>query len=218
MPISRPRRPCLSPHKGAFNEAEEVYRRVGDNLPPRQALTRFIDFYLSAYHRDSPSNCPIVTLSSDLPRQSRKFRAAFNAGLKRLLGILARLIEAAGISDSETAAAATLSAMAGTMAIRPRGGDHRGPSGTRGGKMGGPSERGRYRNALIRPHARADLETVTSADRTNDPLMLRRLVAPIRQWGALPCASKSCRRIWIMVAMPHLKFLRNPLGVCPVIL
>ncbi len=103
--------------RGAFTEAEQIYHRIGDNLPPRQALTRFIDFYLSAYHRDSPSNCPIVTLHSDLPRQSRKFRAAFNAGLKRLLGILAGWMEAAGISDSETAAAATLSTMAGTMAV-----------------------------------------------------------------------------------------------------
>jgi PAS domain S-box-containing protein len=103
--------------EGAFNDAEQIYRRLGDNLPPGYALTRFIDFYLSTYHRDSPSNCPIVTLSSDLPRQSRKFRATFNAGLKRLLGILAGWMEAAGISDSETVAAATLSAMAGTMAV-----------------------------------------------------------------------------------------------------
>src|SRR5260370_32854856 len=68
--------------EGAFNESEKIYHRVGDNLPPRQALTRFIDFYLSTYHRDSPSNCPIITLVSYLPRQSKKFRGTFDAGLK----------------------------------------------------------------------------------------------------------------------------------------
>jgi PAS domain S-box-containing protein len=107
----------LAALEGAFNEAEQIYHQIGDDLPPRQALTRFIDFYLSAYHRDSPSNCPIVTLNSDLPRQSRKFRTAFNRRLTQLLGILAGWIEGAGISDSKTTAAATLSTMAGAMAV-----------------------------------------------------------------------------------------------------
>jgi AcrR family transcriptional regulator len=109
----------LAALEGAFTEAEQIYHRIGDKLPPRQALTRFIDFYLSAYHRDSPSNCPIVTLHSDLPRQSKRFRAAFNVGLKRLLDILAGWIEGAGIAEGEgeKVAAATLSAMAGTMAV-----------------------------------------------------------------------------------------------------
>jgi PAS domain S-box-containing protein len=103
--------------EGAFNEAETIYHRVGDNLPPRQALTRFIDFYLSTYHRDSPSNCPIITLGSYLPRQSKKFRGTFDAGLKRLLDILADWLEAAGIPDGKRVAAAMLSAMAGTMVV-----------------------------------------------------------------------------------------------------
>ncbi|SIO48502.1 transcriptional regulator, TetR family [Bradyrhizobium erythrophlei] len=103
--------------EGAFNEAERIYRRVGDNLPPRQALTRFIDFYLSTYHRDSPSNCPIITLGSYLPRQSKRFRGTFDAGLKRLLDILADWLEAAGIPDGKRVAAAMLSAMAGTMVV-----------------------------------------------------------------------------------------------------
>lgn len=103
--------------EGAFNEAEEIYHRVGDSLPPRQALTRFIDFYLSTYHRDSPSNCPIITLGSYLPRQSKKFRGMFDAGLKRLLDILEGWLESAGISDAKRVAAAMLSAMAGTMVV-----------------------------------------------------------------------------------------------------
>src|SRR5260370_29177900 len=103
--------------EGAFNEAERIYHRVGGNLPPRQALTRFIDFYLSTYHRDSPSNCPIITLGSYLPRQSKKFRGTFDAGLKRLLDIRTGWLEAAGISDGKRVAAALLSAMAGTMVV-----------------------------------------------------------------------------------------------------
>jgi PAS domain S-box-containing protein len=103
--------------EGAFNEAEEIYHRVGDNLPPRQALTRFIDFYLSTHHRDSPSRCPIITLGSYLPRQSKEFRGTFDAGLKRLLDILGGWLDAAGISDGKRMATAMLSAMAGTMVV-----------------------------------------------------------------------------------------------------
>jgi PAS domain S-box-containing protein len=103
--------------KGAFNEAEEIYHRVGDNLPPRQALTRFIDFYLSTHHRDGPSKCPIITLGSYLPRQSKEFRGTFDAGLKRLLDILGGWLDAAGISDGRRVAPAMLSSMAGTMVV-----------------------------------------------------------------------------------------------------
>lgn len=103
--------------KGVFEEAQQTYHHIGDGLPPRRALTNFIDTYVSAAHRDRLSGCPIVTLGSDFPRQSRTFRATFNSGVKRLVSILARWIDAAGIPNSETLAASILSAMAGAVAV-----------------------------------------------------------------------------------------------------
>jgi TetR/AcrR family transcriptional regulator, transcriptional repressor for nem operon len=103
--------------KDVFEEAEQTYHRIGDGLPPRRALISFIDAYVSAAHRDRLSGCPIVTLGSDFPRQSRAFRITFNSGVKNLVSILAGWIDAAGIPKSEALAASILSAMAGGIGI-----------------------------------------------------------------------------------------------------
>jgi TetR/AcrR family transcriptional regulator, transcriptional repressor for nem operon len=104
---------------GVFEESKRKFQRITDGLPPRHALASYIDFYVSPAHRDDAAHgCPIVALNSDLPRQSRKFRATFDKGTKLLLAKLASWIEAAGIGgDSEALAASVLSAMAGAVAV-----------------------------------------------------------------------------------------------------
>ena len=109
--------------EGVFAYSKEKYRRLTEGLPPRHALATYIDFYVAPEHRDNPSRgCPIVALNSDSPRQSRKFRAAFDAGVKSLIGALAQWIAAAGIegandNDADALAASLLSAMAGAVAV-----------------------------------------------------------------------------------------------------
>jgi TetR/AcrR family transcriptional repressor of nem operon len=102
---------------GIFEEAQQKYHRLGDGLPPRRALKNFIDAYVSSAHRDSLSGCPIVTLGSDFPRQSRAFSITFNSGVKNLVSILAGWIDAAGTPNSEALAASILSAMAGAIGV-----------------------------------------------------------------------------------------------------
>ncbi len=80
-------------------------RKMVDGLPPAHALATFIDFYVSDQHRDVPSRgCPLVMLSSDMPRQSKKFRAAFDAGAHSLRTFLADLIRELGHDEPETLA------------------------------------------------------------------------------------------------------------------
>jgi TetR/AcrR family transcriptional regulator, transcriptional repressor for nem operon len=103
---------------GIFEESTQKLDQLTAGLPPIRALVMFIDSYVSPAHRDRASTgCPIVALNSDLPRQSRKFRAAFDAGVRRLTGALANLIEAAGRTDSGKLAAFVLSAMAGAVVV-----------------------------------------------------------------------------------------------------
>ena len=104
---------------GVFEESMRKFQRVTDGLPPRRALASYIDFYVSPAHRDDVSRgCPIVALNSDLPRQSRKFRATFDRGMKLLVATLASWLEAAGIAgDGQALAASVLSAMAGAVAV-----------------------------------------------------------------------------------------------------
>jgi TetR/AcrR family transcriptional repressor of nem operon len=104
--------------KSVFEESNQDFQRVSEGGPPRRALARYIDTYVTPAHRDSRSAaCPIVALNSDLPRQSKKFRTAFDAGVKLLLCRLAGWIEAAGITEGEALAGSVLSAMAGAVAV-----------------------------------------------------------------------------------------------------
>src|SRR5689334_15863485 len=80
-------------------ESKKKFQRITDGLPPRHALASYIDFYVSPAHRDDAAHgCPIVALNSDLPRQSRKFRATFDKGTKLLIAKLASWIEAASVA------------------------------------------------------------------------------------------------------------------------
>ena len=104
--------------QGIFEESNHKLEKLAEGLPPRLALAQFVDTYVSSAHRDKPSTgCPIVALNSDLPRQSRQFRAAFDAGVKQLVGSLARQIKDARIADSETLAPFVLSAMVGAVIL-----------------------------------------------------------------------------------------------------
>lgn len=93
-------------------------RRLVDGLPPDHALATYIDFYVSKAHRDDPKGgCPIVALASELPRQSKKFQAAFDAGVKLLITTLSRWMEAMGLEEPERLAASVLSAMSGAVTL-----------------------------------------------------------------------------------------------------
>jgi TetR/AcrR family transcriptional repressor of nem operon len=104
--------------EGVFEESKRTFPGGTDGLAPRDALARYIDLYVSSAHRDNRSReCPIVALNSDLPRQSKEFRAAFDSGLRALLSRLTDLIKAADINDGEALAASVQSAMAGAVAV-----------------------------------------------------------------------------------------------------
>ena len=104
--------------KHILMQAVEKRRELTEGLGPREALAAYVDYYVSAAHRDHPGNgCPIVALNSELPRQSKMFRTAFDEGVKRLIDWLAQLMAAAGMANSEKLAAATLSAMVGAVAL-----------------------------------------------------------------------------------------------------
>jgi TetR/AcrR family transcriptional regulator, transcriptional repressor for nem operon len=101
-----------------FEESRRKLRQMTEGLPPREVLQLYIEHYVSAAHRDEAgAGCPIVALNSHLPRQSRRFRATFDAGVQSLVTDLAGWIKAAGIAGNESLAAAIVAAMAGAVAV-----------------------------------------------------------------------------------------------------
>jgi TetR/AcrR family transcriptional repressor of nem operon len=104
--------------KEAFVQAAERLEKTTVGLLPREALTAYIDFYVSAVHRDSSSGgCAIVALNSELPRQSKKFRAVFDTGVKRIIARLTDWIAAMGLSHADQLAVLIFSAMVGAVAL-----------------------------------------------------------------------------------------------------
>ncbi len=101
-----------------FAQSRERRNQLVEGLGPRGALSAYIDYYVSKSHRDNPaSGCPIVALNSDLPRQPKKFRSAFDAGVKQLTKNLATWIAAMGIEEADKVAVSVLSAMVGAVAL-----------------------------------------------------------------------------------------------------
>src|SRR4029077_19198846 len=101
-----------------LEEFAERREKLTEGLSPREALATYIDYYVSSRHRDHPTQgCPLAALNSELPRQPKKFRAAFDEGTKRIVAWLAQRMEAAGIANPDKAAVSTLSAMIGAVAL-----------------------------------------------------------------------------------------------------
>ena len=101
-----------------FGRSRRRMQRMLEGLPPKHALATYIDFYVAPTHRDDPANgCPITALNSDMPRQSRKFRAAFEDGVKSLSHFLAEKMDAAGIDGAGKLAPSILAAMAGAVSL-----------------------------------------------------------------------------------------------------
>jgi TetR/AcrR family transcriptional repressor of nem operon len=105
--------------EGVFAHSKQKFLAATDGMPPRHALAAYVDFYVSQRHRDNPTNgCPVTALNSDLPRQSKAFRKAFDDGAKMLVTSMETRIRDAGIEgDAHALAASVLSAMAGAVAI-----------------------------------------------------------------------------------------------------
>jgi TetR/AcrR family transcriptional repressor of nem operon len=104
--------------KEVFDHSAARMIKVAGDLPAKAALSAYVDFYVSTGHRDHAGRgCPIAALNSDLPRQSQKFRAEFDAGVKRLIAKLSEWIGAMGLDEPDKQAAALLSAMMGALAL-----------------------------------------------------------------------------------------------------
>lgn len=101
-----------------FAQAGRRWERILEGMAPREALAAYVDYYVSETHRESPSTgCPVVALNSDLPRQSKSFRKAFDEGLKRLTASLEWRMAAAGIEGAGALAPSILAEMVGAVAL-----------------------------------------------------------------------------------------------------
>lgn len=84
-----------------FEDTERRLARSTEGKAPRDALAAYIDFYLSAEHRDTRAiGCPLPALSADLPRLPPPAREAFGQGVASLTEALAKLTGSIDLAGS----------------------------------------------------------------------------------------------------------------------
>ncbi len=102
--------------EAAAGSLDRVREKHGD-----KALERYVDFYLSARHRDDDTaGCPVPVLSSEVQRATPEVKLAFEAGLNGLADRLA-LMMAPGAGRRD--ALALLGEMAGVLNLSRAMGD-----------------------------------------------------------------------------------------------
>ncbi len=102
----------------AFGQSRRRFARITDGMTPDEALTAFVDAYVSADHRNNPQRgCPISTLAGDLPRQGPLVREAFDTGVANLIAWLEAWLPDADPAARRSLASSLLSEMAGAVAL-----------------------------------------------------------------------------------------------------
>jgi TetR/AcrR family transcriptional repressor of nem operon len=102
----------------AFDQSRRRFGRLTEGMSAEQALSAFVDAYVSVEHRNNPQRgCPIATLSSDLPRQGPAVRTAFDAGVTGLIARLAGWLPQMEARERAGLATSLLAEMAGAVSL-----------------------------------------------------------------------------------------------------
>ena len=101
-----------------FDERYAAFQNFLNDVDPAEGLARYIDYYLSANHRDRRDRgCPVVALNSDLARMPAVAKKRFEAGMQHMTGSLADIMKKLNKPQPHALATSILSEMVGAMAI-----------------------------------------------------------------------------------------------------
>lgn len=104
----------------AYDVAERTVHDLTDDA--EDPLGAFVDWYLSADHRDDPAHgCPVVALGDDVQRGNDRVRAAYRAQVERYLANLERFL--GGGEGARRRATVALSTLVGSVMLARAVGD-----------------------------------------------------------------------------------------------
>ncbi|AJA09767.1 transcriptional regulator [Sphingopyxis fribergensis] len=107
-----------------FADARARTERIDTDGDPRSVLRAYVDFYLSAKHRDSRDRgCPLPTLSGDFARSQPATRERFGAGVEGIASRLAAPLAKLGFADAQAESYALLAQLVGGVALARAVGD-----------------------------------------------------------------------------------------------
>lgn len=98
----------------AFADGDRTVHELTDGA--EDPLAAFVDWYVSAAHRDNPAQgCAVVALSGDVHRGDERVRGAYRRQVEEYLATLERLL--AGEEDARRRATVALSTLIGSVAV-----------------------------------------------------------------------------------------------------
>jgi TetR/AcrR family transcriptional regulator, transcriptional repressor for nem operon len=98
-----------------FAQTEEALRPVTDGA--EDPLAAFVDWYLSAEHRDHPAaGCGVVALGGDVVRGDARIRASYTEQVRRYLGHLEAWLDGSD-QDRRGRATVMLSTLVGALLV-----------------------------------------------------------------------------------------------------
>jgi len=101
-----------------FDDARARFEQRASDPDPRTALRSYVDFYLSAAHRDTRDRgCPLPSLSGDLARGDDDARIRFGQGVAGLTGRVAEKLKLIGHADPGRGAASLVAELVGAIAL-----------------------------------------------------------------------------------------------------
>jgi TetR/AcrR family transcriptional regulator, transcriptional repressor for nem operon len=101
-----------------FESALARWARETGDRSPGDGLAAYIEFYLSPAHRDARgTGCPMPALAADLPRLTGASRAAFAAGTRSLIRLVAAHLAELGHANAEVLASSVLSELVGALSL-----------------------------------------------------------------------------------------------------
>ncbi len=101
-----------------FDDARARFERTAADADPRTALRSYVDFYLSAVHRDARDRgCPLPSLSGDLARGDADARIRFGQGVAGLTGRVAEKLRLIGYAEPERGAGSLVAELVGAVAL-----------------------------------------------------------------------------------------------------
>jgi TetR/AcrR family transcriptional repressor of nem operon len=101
-----------------FHDASTRFARSIGDRSPAEGLAAYIDFYLSALHRDARSTgCPVAALAADLPRLEGQVRERYGQGVERLSGRLAGHLALLGHGEADALGCSVLAELVGALSL-----------------------------------------------------------------------------------------------------
>ncbi len=101
-----------------FEEGRARFAAETEGVAPSEGFARYVDFYLSASHRDTrTAGCPLPFLSADAFRLPQEARAVFAAGVAGLETKLAGLLFAIGGERASAQAGSALAELVGALSL-----------------------------------------------------------------------------------------------------